>query len=101
MVARIEKVLTIHIVDQLLEHGSLQHLAQDREDCYRPVIFRFKFTALTFVQWDNLSNLPLCWKLVALDGQVEDVTHRWNNILPGQLNDVGIQVVHSRCLGVL
>ena len=49
MVIWIVKPVGVHVVDHLLEHGSLQHLTQDGQDGHWSVIFGLKFTALSFV----------------------------------------------------
>ena len=70
MMARVEEVLPIHVGDHLLEHGSLQHLAQDGEDGHRPVVFWIKFTTFSFIQGYNFCKFPLGWKFVVLQGVV-------------------------------
>ena len=64
MMVRIEEVVVVHEGNQLLEHGSLQHLAQDGEDGHRSVVLGVQLTTFPFVKRHNLGNLPLSWKLV-------------------------------------
>ena len=64
MVIWIEKLVGVHVVDQLLEHGPLHHLAEDGEDSNRSVVLWLHLTTLSFVEWDNLGYFPFCWESV-------------------------------------
>ena len=75
MMVRVKEVILVHVVDHLLEHGPFQHLAEDGEDCNRPIIFCFKLAPFTFVYWDNFCYFPLSWELVLLDRQVDNMTN--------------------------
>ena len=43
---KVVEVVSVHVVDQLLEHDSLQHLAQDGQDAYWSVVLGVQLTAL-------------------------------------------------------
>ena len=82
MMDRIEEVVVVHVHHQLLEHGSLQHLAQDWHDGHRPVVFRLQFACFSSIQRHNLGNLPLGRKFVKAHRHVQYMTHRgYNNFL--------------------
>ena len=49
MVIGVEEVVEVHVVDQLQEHGSLQHLTQDGQDGNRSVVLWFKLTTFSFI----------------------------------------------------
>ena len=46
---RIEKLVSIHVGDQLLEHSSLQHLTQDGKDCHRSLVLGIQLATLSFI----------------------------------------------------
>ena len=67
MVVGVEQVFGVHVADHLLEHGSLQHLTQDWQDSYRPVVLWIKLASFPFIEWYNFGNLPLSLKFVGHD----------------------------------
>ena len=95
MMVGIEKVVIVHEGNQLLEHGSLQHLAQDGEDGHRSVVLGVQLATFPFIEWHNFGNLPLCWKLVGLKRKVDNVTYRRYNKFLGDFQDEGVKVVQT------
>ena len=69
MMTRVEQIVAIHVLEHLLEHGSLQDLAEDGQDGHRPVVLCVKFSPLSLVQWHYLSNFPLGGELLILNGK--------------------------------
>ena len=58
MVAGVEELVAIHVVDHLLVHGPLQDLAEYGQDSNRSVVLGIKLAPFPFVQWHHLGYFP-------------------------------------------
>ena len=94
MVAGVEQLIAIHVAEHLLEHGPLQHLAEDRQYCNWSIVLGVEFASFSLIEWHHLGNFSLGWELPALNRKVEDVADRRNNVLSCKLQNVSVKIIN-------
>ena len=96
MVARVEELVAIHVVDHLLVHGPLQDLAEYGQDSNRSVVFGIKLASFSFEQWHHLGYFPFGWKLLVLDSEVKNMADIGDFILPCQFQNISVKIINPR-----
>ena len=51
-----KEVIVVHVLNNLHEDDPLNDLAEDAEDCYRPIVLGFQFI-IFLKKWNNLGHL--------------------------------------------